>query len=643
MPRYASDIETDGLLNELTCIHCIVNVDIDTGETFRYAPHGTAGTHGLPVDGVRQLASASEIAFHNGIKFDIPAIEKVLGITLNKTAVRDTLVEARLIFSNIKQHDVRKRNKPHLPGKLFSSHSLKAWGFRLGMLKNQFGETADWQTFTSEMLDYCEQDARITRALALLLEQKQYAKHALDLEHKVAWLLAQQERSGFYFAEDKALHLYSVLSAERSRLEKAITARFHGWFAVNTSAATDTLKNKQGKAYRVKYPKRTVNAALGAKTLSTVKGAPYTPLKWVEFNPGSRRHIARLLMQQGWKPKEFTDCGDPKIDEGVLTALPPSLFPNGEATLLARLFMVQKRIAQLAEGKQAWLKLCRVSFRDLFQNGVFIHGSVNPNGAVTGRAIHSFPNVAQVPGSRAEYGRECRELFTVPAGWCLLGSDASGLELRCLGHFMARYDNGAYISIILEGDIHSANQAAAGLPTRDNAKTFMYAFLYGAGDAKIGEIVAPAKPASYQRKIGKALKAKFLRNTPALEQLRKAVEIAAKRGYLKGLDGRKIAVRSAHAALNTLLQSAGALICKYWIVEFERLALKAGLAHGWKGDFVLCAWVHDEIQVACRTQAIAERLAKISQQAMKNTQAFFAFRCPLDTDFNIGTSWAETH
>src|SRR5690606_27698447 len=248
-----------------------------------------------------------------------------------------------------------------------------------------------------------------------------------------------------------------------------------------------------------------------------------------------------------------------------------------------------RSISQLAEGDQAWLKVER--------NGK-IHGSVNPNGAVTGRATHAYPNVAQVPavrkgkkdgetvilyGGEGGYGWECRELFTVPDGWSLVGSDASGLELRCLAHFMARYDGGKYGKVLLEGDIRSENQKAAGLHTRDNAKTFIYAFLYGAGDAKIGKIVKKG-PAD-----GKRLKAKFLAKTPALKRLIEAVRNAAKRGYLIGLDGRQLHVRSAHAALNTLLQSAGALVCKKWLVMVEEELQARGLKHGWDGDYAFVA------------------------------------------------------
>src|SRR5690606_31621074 len=184
----------------------------------------------------------------------------------------------------------------------------------------------------------------------------------------------------------------------------------------------------------------------------------------------SRTHIyKRLKDKYNWKPKEFTEKGTPKVSEEVLESLP---YP--EAELLNEYLMIQKRISQLAEGHSAWLKMVRPDGR--------IYGSVITNGAVTGRMTHNSPNLAQVPAVNVPYGKECRSLFTVPDDRVLVGADASGLELRCLAHYMARFDKGAYARELLEGDIHTANQKAAGLPTRDNAKTFIYAFLYGAGD-----------------------------------------------------------------------------------------------------------------------------------------------------------------
>ena len=320
--------------------------------------------------------------------------------------------------------------------------------------------------------------------------------------------------------------------------------------------------------------------------------------------------------------------------------------------LIKEYLMIQKRIGQAAEGDKAWLRYV--------QDDGKIHGAVNPNGAVTGRATHSFPNLAQIPGVRSPYGEQCRSAFGAEhhldgitgKPWVQAGIDASGLELRCLAHFMARFDNGEYAHEILNGDIHTKNQNAAELPTRDNAKTFIYGFLYGAGDEKIGQIVGAGK------ERGKELKKKFLENTPAIAALREAIQqslvkssawiggeqkVQWKRRWIKGLDGRKVHVRSPHAALNTLLQSAGALICKLWIIKTEEMLIEKGLKHGWDGDFAYMAWVHDEIQVACRTEHIAQIVIDTAQEAMRWVGEHWAFRCRLDTEGKMGPNWAVCH
>ncbi|NYZ69970.1 DNA polymerase, partial [Endozoicomonas sp. SM1973] len=396
----------------------------------------------------------------------------------------------------------------------------------------------------------------------------------------------------------------------------------------------------------VKKPKKSLNYK-DPKRASVVEGATYTTFERITFNPASRAHIAlRLKQLYGWEPKEFTDKGQPKIDESVLGRL-----NNPHAKALCEYLLVNKRIGQLAEGDNAWLRLEK--------NG-FIHGYVNPNGAATGRATHAFPNVAQVPSTRAEYGTECRSLFTVPEDWCLLGSDADGLELRGLAHYMARYDKGRYVKEILSGDIHWANVIALGLVpkgtqrdkhnsehnyVRDEiAKRFIYAFLYGAGDQKIGEIIKTNASPEMQRKIGAKYKKRFLNNLPALKYLLDTVKATVKkRGYLIGLDGRHIHCSSQHAALNYLLQGAGALICKRWLLEIEDLCQANGLTHGWHGDYAFCAWVHDEVQIACRTEEIAKQIGAYCEQAMEKVTEIFSFRCPLKASYDLGLTWADTH
>lgn len=609
------DLESDGLLDELTRIHCLVTFNTVTEELKRYWNDGIFNNI---EEGIHEIAKAEAIGGHNIINFDIPAIQKLYPWfkVKKRKGVFDTLVASRLIWTNLKDLDLPLLKKKLLPSKLYGTHRLEAWGYRLGVLKGEFGKQENaWAVFTPEMLDYCEQDVHVTRKLYEKILSKNYSEMAYELEHDVMWLMSQMMRNGYHFNVDRAQYLYGELSAARYGIEEKLRQAFGWWYA----------KEKEFT------PKS------GNKKNNYTAGAPLTKVKQVFFNPASRFHISnRLTTLYGWRPEEFTPSGEPKVDETVLKGLK---FPHVD--LLVQYLTINKRIGQLAEGDQAWLK-CE-------KNGV-IYGYINPNGAVTGRATHAFPNIAQVPSVKVDkegnhlhgleggWGYEFRELWQPPKGWIQVGADASGLELRCLGHFMAPYDKGVYIELVTTGDVHTANQLAAGLPTRNNAKTFIYAFLYGAGDEKIGMIVGKGG------KEGKRLKLKFLKNVPALAFLKDAV--AAKAGKTKtlfGLDKRVLHVRSAHSALNTLLQSAGAILCKKWICLVEEELLARGLKHGWDGDFAFMAWVHDEIQVACRTPEIAKIVSEVTVECVAKAGEFFNFRCPLTGEAKIGANWAECH
>lgn len=589
------DLETDGLLDEVTKVHCLVIKDTDSGEVTSYT--------GKDIEaGIKYLMNSDkQLIGHNVIKYDIPVLQKLYPwFVVPKDRVIDTLVLARLVYANIKEHDVKLMASGKLPKKLYGSHSLEAWGNRLGNYKGDY--TGGWEVFTEEMLDYCIQDVHVTHTLLDKLNGKEFSPQSIELEHQVAWLMARQERNGFYFNEQKASELYSVLVKRRGELERELKDYFGSW-TVNLPDFIPKTNNK---------------------TRGYVKGVPVKRQKTIDFNPSSRDHIAnRLTTLYGWKPTEHTESGKPKVDEVVLGKLdyPP-------CKLLTEYLLVSKRISQLAEGDQAWLKLVKKGK---------IHGSVNPNGAVTGRATHAYPNISQVPSSASPYGHDCRSLFTVPSGWTLVGADASGLELRCLAHYMAKWDAGSYGQVLLNGDIHTENQKAAGLDTRPQAKTFIYAFLYGAGDEKIGSVV------NGDASDGRRLKKKFLSSLPALGRLVKSVQESATRGYLIGLDGRKIYVRSAHSALNTLLQGAGAIVCKKWLVILEETLQTSGLKHGWDGDYCFCAWSHDEVQIACKSEEVAKQVAEIATRCVALAGEHYKFRCPLAGESKKGITWADTH
>ena len=620
------DIETDGLLDTVSKLHCLCIYDDLHGKMYRYSPeHVEAGLKQL----MCALDEGTGICGHNIINYDIPALEKIYSWFRvprdRKHLITDTLVMSRLIYSNIADMDYDLVRKGVLPGKLIGKHSLESWGYRLGEMKGDYGKQDNaWDIYTPEMLDYNEQDVVVTTKLYERLAATNYSTMAIDLEHQCAWLMAKQERNGFPFDMEKAEKLEMVLRGRYAEMHEKLTS------------IVPRIPDK------IFIPKR------DNKIKGYVKGVPIQRFK--DFNPGSRQQVLWLLKEHfGYMPDndELYDeeTGNLKMNEDTFAFIHVDNKAPGELRSLAEIFseffMIVKRLGQLADGKQAWLK-------NINPNDGFVHGSINPNGASTGRATHSQPNIAQVPKVRKPYGKECRELFKAPEGWFQAGIDASGLELRCLAHYMYRFDDGEYADIILHGDIHTKNQQAAELPERDDAKTFIYALLYGAGDGKIGSIIGG------DASDGKRIKRKFFKATPGMKMLRDAVQSTLcvldkgrvskwKRKYLKGLDGRLIHVKSAHSALNFLLQGAGALVCKKWIVQTEQRLLDLGLKHGWDGDFAYMAWIHDEIQVACRTHEIAEIVVREAQEAMRDTQAFFNFRVQLDTEGKIGRNWADCH
>jgi len=607
------DIETNGLLDTLDTIHCIAlqwvredGTPIGDIKTYNCEGEGANSLH----MGLKELASTSYVIGHNIAAFDIPALKKVYSGFKVKD-FRDTLLMSTLAFPDMAECDFKARKgkgkKPALPGNLVGRHSLEAWGYRLGCWKGDYAakckaEGIDpWAEWNQDMDDYCRQDVQVTQKLYQLLVSKHLSPQSIALEHAVAPILARQHKHGFLFDRTKAETLERQLISRRARLMGELAASVEPWQEV----------------------KRTFTPKRDDKRRGYQKGVEVTTYRDVVFNPASRDHIAnRLTTLYGWRPTEFTDNGKPKVDEEVLSELDYPIIPQ-----LLEVFTINKRLGLLSEGKEAWLKAVAEDGR--------IHGSVHQNATVTGRMSHSKPNMAQVPRVGNPYGAECRELFCVPKGKTLVGVDASGLELRCLAHYMARYDGGEYARVILDGDIHSVNQEAAGLPTRDNAKTFIYAFLYGAGDAKLGSIIGKGQEA------GRRLRQQFLAKLPALDKLVSTVKMTAKkRGWLRGLDGRKLHIRSQHAALNTLLQSAGALVMKQALVMTDqRLQEEFGIPGI---DYEFVANIHDEFQIEV-SGVNAAFVGEIGTQSIRQAGEHFNFRCPLSGEFKVGENWSHTH
>ena len=455
-------------------------------------------------------------------------------------------------------------------------HSLRNWGNLLGFAK---GDHEDWSQLTPEMIDYCIRDTELTEAVykKLSLDLYDFKEDSIELEHQVQWIVQQQERNG-WLLDQRLCHTLCAKFKERMyEIEEELQRVF-------PPIVEERWSEKTGKRLKDKV---------------TV------------FNPGSRQQVAERLEAKGAVWSELTPSGRPQVDERTLAE--NKHIP--EAVLVLEYLLMQKRYAQVS----SWIEHVQDDGR--------VHGRVITNGAVTGRMTHQSPNMAQVPSVNSQFGKECRDCWIVPEGRKLVGVDASGLELRMLAHYMRDEE---FTNVLLREDIHTRNQIAAGLATRPQAKTFIYAFLYGAGDAKIGSIVGGTA------EDGNALRERFLRNTPALEALRERVGSNANSGFLKGLDGRKLWVRSRHSALNTLLQAAGAIVMKKALVLLDDFATKNNFDYKFVGN------VHDEIQSEVASEQ-AEKFGWLAVECIKAAGLSFELRCPLDGEYKVGETWAETH
>ena len=544
MMRAIVDIETDSL--NATKVHCIVAKDIDSGRVYPFPPD-------LVTEFKSWAQGVKQFIMHNGLSFDAPVCNRLLGTNIKPDQVLDTLVLSQLFYP------------------IRDGHSLKAWGERLGFPK---GDVDTFEVYTPDMLEYCKQDVNITHQLLneMKKEGKNFSPYSIKIEHDVRVIVNKQERNGFYLDMKKTMNLLNLLQDEATELV----------------------------TWSVKHFDPTV-VELVTKT------------KYIPFNIGSRQQIADRLSKIGWKPKQHTDKGNIIINEAVLDTI-----DMPEARKFSRYFLLQKRIAQI----KSWIKACD-------DNDGRVHGRVMTLKTITGRMSHNSPNMAQIPAVRSPYGKECRDCWTVAdtSTHSIVGTDASGLELRCLAHYM---NDTTFTDILLTGDIHTHNMKMAGLTDRDQAKTFIYAFMYGAGATKIGKIVGAGA------KEGQRLIDNFLSSMTALKRVRDGVTKASAKGKIKGIDGRLLYIRSPHSALNTLLQGAGAVVCKVWLINIMIRVRTLGV------DAKLVASIHDEYQFEVLNTDV-KKFGQITKDAMKDTEKELHMKCPLDSEWKVGKTWAETH
>lgn len=606
--RILFDIETDGLYWDVTRVHCLCLKILgeDRGRCYTDTPVG--GEDGTLADGLNMLSSAGELLGHNIINYDLAVLKKLHGFTFGGK-VTDTLLLSKLLFPTIETRDMIQAKRGRFPAKLIGRHSLEAWGHRLSNHKGSFCHETDWKTYSIEMQKYCLQDLEVNHTLYNRCLQEDLSEDALELETEVAKIISQQSINGWPFDLAKARELHLAWLEERDQMDAEITAKIPPF--INREWFTPKVNR----------------ADLGYKA-----GVPFEKVTRVAFNPNSRQHITRYFREKyGWEPIERTEKGQPIVDEEVLKSLP---YP--EAPALAERFELQKHIGMLAEGKKAWIKLYNPDTGR-------IHGSVDTLGTRTRRAAHRDPNLAQVP-AHSKYGQDCRSLFHAPPGYKEIGIDAAALELRCLAHYLYPWDNGAFVETILHGkkedgtDVHSLNAKACGV-SRDLAKRAIYCVIYGGGDKKLGEVGNEGAGLSDRQllKIGaerrKALASAIVGLAPLTDRTK---ALTKERGYLYSLDKQKLVSPSEHAALNTLLQSAGSIIVKRAMVIAHEKLKQENLPVQQVG------WIHDELALLVPVDLV-DRYPPLLLSAFVEAGEYYNFRCPIEGEVQIGNNWNECH
>lgn len=604
--RLLFDLETDNLLDDVTTIWCMVARDIDTDEEYVFGP--------TEIDkGLTLLRSATLLAGHNICQYDLPVLQKLKQHARPaKGGVLDTLLWSRASYPMLSLDDFKRSQRhtgPDLEARLSGSHSLEAWGQRLGNHKGSIGK--DFSRFTAEMLTYCRQDVALNVTLFRHLKvHGAVSEDAARVESEVGWLLGRQQRHGVRFNASAAVELHAAMAQRQAELIASLDGLFDPW---NVPAG-------------ILVPKRD-NKARGY-----VKGVPVQKTKTLTFNPTSPDHIAsRLQAKYGWKPSEWTDGGArPKMTEEILSALP---YP--EAKPLAEVQMLKQRLGQLALGKKAFLTV---------ERGGRIHGRVHATGARTSRMSHSDPNM-NVPKVTSQYGAEFRSLFCADLGHTLVGVDASGLEMRMLGHYLGQWDAGKFAAEVIDGDVHTYMMQATGITKRDTQKTWTYARLYGAGDGKLGKIMGVSA------KAAGIVKARVTRMMPGMSKMEQGLDVAKKRGWVRLPDGRRAPTMSRHDTLNTLLQGSGAIVLKVALVIADALMQDAGLhpmeeITSWssegEGDYEFVLNVHDEWQITCQPE-VADTVKACCLEGMRLAGIVLGLRVVIAGEAKAGANWKETH
>lgn len=621
MRTVVCDIETDGLLPHVSCIWCIVAKDYDTGEMFIFTSdpddeHPDIGDFATFADEVHHWIG------HNFLGYDMRVLKKILNVKIKGNRVTDTLVVSRL------QAATRQ-----------GGHSLDSWGTTLNYPKLPF---KDFTEYTPEMLEYCINDVELNYKVACYLKSeggKYGSAKAEAIEHASQFLVDEMCERGFALDVRKAHQLFAMFGNRAATLKNEITPQM-------------PAIPKPDDVRKPKYKKDGSMSVVGLKFFGdrwTDVSGPFTKIDWHEFDINStKQKVERLI--PWWNPtvrtKGYRKCAD-QLRDGEITQeqydeREPYLWKLCEENFDTIADDAPEGLRKLGEYAMYTARHKEVEgWLDALGDDGRVHGRVFSIGAITHRMSHSAPNMANIPGSDSPFGTECRSCFTVSDTDTrrLLGVDASGIQLRVLAHYMNDPD---YTKEVVDGDIHTKNLEAMGIPkgewdeehqqwtSRSTAKTFIYAWLLGAGDEKVGLICGG------DSSFGRRVKAQFLDSLPSLARLKEEATRTARTGRLVGIDGRSIEIKSAHYALSCYLQGAESCIMKKAMIDWHLEVKKKNL------DAQMVAVVHDEFQIDVHKDQ-ADEVGEIVVNSIIKAGEYFNLNCPMDGEYRIGTNWAETH
>jgi DNA polymerase I len=587
---FAVDIETDGLDPTVIWVMCWEN--IRTRQTGRCIGH-------QEIKSFFEKTEGSVYVGHNIIKYDAPVINRLVGTRLTPSRVCDTLVLSTLYNPSLKE-----------------GHSLSAWGQRIGYEKLAF---SDWTKLSGDMITYCHRDAEITaelfRKITKVLSRVGFSELSCYIQHNITAILSRQETNGFYFDGQKALVFLQQLRNREEELKEQI----HNVFTPERVLVRERNIYTKQKEFTALYERDRQSFEIEISG----DGQRYSAFERVPFNIGSPKQRAEKLAALGWVADERTPKGFPKPTEKSLVRFSEASGID-EVALITRWLSVNGRANMVNNWLEAWN-----------EQDSCIHGRLFV--ADTLRFRHQAPNTANVPAVRVSeegvvlrgesgyFTYEARDLWTARPGRVLVGTDAAGLELRMLAHYLNRPD---FTEQVVSGDPHQYNADLAGV-TRPRAKTLLYAIQYGAQGGKVAQIIEGT------REEGAAMRQKFLDRLGLTGVMNDAVH-EQKTGRVWLVDQSGVVCPSPHAALNYKLQGGGARVMALGAIFLEKHIRRSGLDSLKVGD------IHDEWQYDVAPRDAGEH-ARLSVQAIREAGEELNLNVPLDGTAKEGLTWAATH